>query len=103
MRAKGNWVIIGLDTQLDASFPALLDNHRIDGIFEDTVREALKQVIDKKYAAVLQEKGVPMEKIRVYGIASKGKDVLVDGGYLSELRENLACRGFDAECINCGL
>lgn len=103
MRAKGNWVIIGLDTQLDASFPALLDNHRIDGIFEDTVWEAIKQVIDKKYAAVLQEKGVPMEKIRVYGIAFKGKDVLVDGGYLSELRENLACRSFDAECINCGL
>ncbi len=103
MRAKGNWAIIGLDTQLDASFPALLDNHRIDGIFEDTVWEAIKQVIDKKYAAVLQEKGVPMEKIRVYGIAFKGKDVLVDGGYLSELRENLACRGFDAECINCGL
>ncbi len=44
-----------------------------------------------------------MEKIRVYSIAFKGKEVLVDGGYLSELRENLACRGFNAECINCGL
>ncbi len=60
---------------------------------EDTVRAAIKQVIDKKYAAVLQEKGVPMEKIRVYGVAFKGKEVLVDGGYLGEFeRESCVSR-----------
>lgn len=49
---------------------------------EDTVQAAIRQVIGKRYAASLSEKGVPEEKIRVYGFAFKGKEVLVDGGYI---------------------
>lgn len=56
---------------------------------EDTVQAAIQQIIVKKYAAALEEKGVPKEKIRIYGIAFKGKEVLVDGGYLSEFEKNL--------------
>ena len=51
---------------------------------EDTARTAILQILDKKYAALLREKGVPGEKIRVYGFAFRGKEVLVEGGYLRE-------------------
>ena len=45
--------------------------------------------LSKKYRAVLKEKGVPKEKIRVYGVAFKGKEVSVDGGYLREFERAL--------------
>ncbi len=43
----------------------------------DTVQEALKQIDRKKYEAVLAEKGFPREKIRKYGFAFQGKQVLI--------------------------
>ena len=35
---------------------------------EDTAKNALKQIDEKKYAAILASKGIPQEKIRKYGL-----------------------------------
>jgi len=43
----------------------------------DTVQEALSQIERKKYETMLTEKGVPREKIRKYGFAFQGKQVLI--------------------------
>lgn len=51
---------------------------------EDTVQSAIQQVVDKKYAVSLEEKGVRKDRIRIYGFAFRGKEVLIDGGYLTE-------------------
>jgi hypothetical protein len=44
---------------------------------EDTVARARAQIEDKAYAAGLVERGIASERIRTYGIAFRGKDVLV--------------------------
>lgn len=51
---------------------------------QDTVKTALRQIIEKKYAAALLAKGMRRERIRIYGIAFHGKQILVDGGALSD-------------------
>ena len=43
----------------------------------DTVREALKQIEHRKYSAALNAKGIPQERIRRYGFAFEGKNVLI--------------------------
>lgn len=43
----------------------------------DTVQAALRQIEDKKYETAFIDKGVPKEKIRKYGFAFCGKNVLI--------------------------
>ena len=43
----------------------------------DTVEAALRQIEDRKYEAALVEKGVPGERVRMYGFAFCGKKVLI--------------------------
>lgn len=42
-----------------------------------TVQSALRQIDDKKYDTVLAKKGFPADKIRKYGFAFQGKEVLI--------------------------
>ena len=52
-------------------------NKRRENSLEDTVEEALRQIDKKQYAAGLAEKGIPKERIRKYGFAFEGKNVLI--------------------------
>ncbi|MCM1499960.1 MAG: PD-(D/E)XK nuclease domain-containing protein, partial [Clostridium sp.] len=44
---------------------------------EDTVQAALRQIEEKKYEQALLDLGVERERIRKYGIAFEGKNVLI--------------------------
>lgn len=48
-----------------------------EATLKDTVREALRQIEEKKYAAQLAARGIAPEHIRSYGFAFQGKKVLI--------------------------
>ena len=52
-------------------------NRRREDSLEDTVQEALQQIDKKQYAVQLMARGIPGEKIRCYGFAFEGKNVLI--------------------------
>lgn len=44
---------------------------------EETLANALAQIDDKEYEALLIAKGIPPQKIRKYGFAFEGRNVLI--------------------------
>lgn len=52
-------------------------NYRRENSLEEAMENALQQIRDKKYAANLCAKGIPQERIRMYGFAFEGKNVLI--------------------------
>ncbi len=51
---------------------------------EATADAALRQILDKKYAAVLEAKGAARGRIRIYGFAFEGKEALIKGGLVQD-------------------
>lgn len=49
----------------------------------DTADSAIHQILDKKYASVLESK-CAWDRIRVYGLAFRGKKVWINGGYITK-------------------
>lgn len=54
----------------------VMDSRR-ESSLEDTVRRAHEQIDARSYRSALVERGIPRERIHAYGIAFKGKNVLV--------------------------
>lgn len=52
-------------------------NRRRENSLEDTVNSALNQIEKMRYAEKLVERGIPKERIRRYGFAFRGKEVLI--------------------------
>jgi hypothetical protein len=52
-------------------------NKRREKTLSDTVQSALNQIKEKKYEENLINKGIPLNRIRKYGFAFEGKNVLI--------------------------
>ncbi len=52
-------------------------NPKKDRSLEDAVKAAQNQIEEKKYASMLEKRGIPRERIEKYGFAFEGKHVLI--------------------------
>ena len=70
-----------LEPQSEKEDPVIFEfkvrNPEEEATLEDTAREARAQIDRKQYGAVLEAKGFPAERIRKYGFAFEGKQVLI--------------------------
>ena len=52
-------------------------NNKKEQKLEETVQSALVQIKEKNYDAELLARGIPKEKVRQYGFAFEGNNVLI--------------------------
>ncbi len=65
----------GVDNAIILEFK--VRSKRKEESLEETVEAALRQIEEKQYAAGLIRRGIPRERIRSYGFAFEGKEVLI--------------------------
>ena len=75
-RKQGNGTIIDVITN-DAIIIEFKVQEAEEKDLSDTVQDALRQIRTRKYETALVTKGIPRERIRMYGFAFCGKKVLI--------------------------